>query len=208
LLKLGRDEAFFDLLDKQALVAQEAANAFLVMVGDMPNHSAHAKKIMEIERRGDELTHELQNRIVGTFITPIDQEDLSELSHVLDDITDFAEAMSARIELYRLTEPRPDLAPLAKQFVEITGLVVSAVGELRRNFARSQTLRETLKQIHTIENDSDTLFRKALGTLFFEEGIQPLTVMKWKEVYDRIENAVDRCEDVAKTLDNMIVKYA
>jgi predicted phosphate transport protein (TIGR00153 family) len=207
-LKFGRETVFFDLLDKQAQVAEQAATAFLAMVRDIENHTKHAKAIEEIEHRGDELTHQLQNKIVATFITPLDQEDLSEMSHVLDDITDYIEAVAARIELYRLTSSRPDLEPLAVQLVQITRLVVSAISELRNGFQKSQTLKETLKEIHTVENESDKLFRTALAGLFDEPGIDPLTVMKWKEVYDRVETSVDRCEDVAKILDNVIVKYA
>jgi len=208
LLKLGRDEGFFDLLDGQAKVAQEAADEFLAMVRDFPHHESHTRKITEIERRGDELTHQLQNKSVGTFITPLDHEDLSALSEALDDVTDIIEAVSARIELYRLTQVRPDLEPLVVDLVRIVALVGSAVAALRRNFSRSPTLKETLVQIHVVENDSDVLFRGALGTLFHEEGIETITIIKWKEVYDRVENAIDRCEDVAKILDNMIVKYA
>jgi uncharacterized protein len=207
-LKLGRDEIFFELLDKQAKVAQDAADAFLVMVRDLGHSDLHTKTLKDIEHLGDDYTHQLQNRVAATFIPPIDQEDLSELSNVLDDITDYIEATGARIEMYRLTEAREYLIPLAEQLVQITRLVVSAVAELHFKFSYSSTLKETLKQIHTIENESDLLFRSALSNLFHEPGVDPITVMKWKEVYDRVETAVDRCEDVAKVLDNMIVKYA
>ena len=208
MLKFGRDEVFFDLLDGQAKVAKDAAEAFLAMIEDFSKHGEHAKRLMEIEEEGDELTRRLQTKIIGTFITPIDHEDLAELSRILDDVTDCAEAASARIEIYRLETVRPDVRPLATEFVKIVDLVVSAVRELRGNFARSDTLKATLDRMHEVESDSDVLFRAALGNLFHEEGIETLTIIKWKEVYDRIENAIDRCEDVAKMLDNMIVKYA
>lgn len=208
MLKFGKEGVFFDLLDGQAQVAEEAAGVFLNMARDLAQRAGYLKKIEELEHKGDELTHQLQNKIVGTFITPLDQEDLSELSNNLDDITDFIEAVAARIELYRLSEPRADLEPLAVQLVEITRLVAVAVRELRTTFARSETLRTTLREIHTVENESDRLFRSALAKLFDEPNIEPLTVMKWKEVFDRVETAIDRCEDVAKVIDNMIVKYA
>jgi len=207
-LKFGKDEIFFDLLDQQARVAQEAAQAFLVLVGDMESHEKHAATLLEIEHKGDDLTHKLQNILAKTFITPVDAEDLSELSHVLDDITDYIEAVGARIDLYRLKVCRPDLPELADQLVEITALVASAIAEVRGNFAKSSTLTETLVKIHTVENNSDTVFRRALGTLFHESDLEILSLMKWKEVYERVESAMDRCEDVAKVLDNMIVKYA
>lgn len=208
MLKLGKDEVFFRLLNGQAEVARRAADAFLAMVKDLANHESYVGTLAKIETDGDNLTHELQNTIMRTFITPLDQEDLAELSNVLDDITDFIEAVGSRIALYRLREARPDLEPLAVQIVECTRLVVTAVNELSGTFSKSATLSQTLQEIHRVENESDKLFRGALGRLFDEQGIDPLTVMKWKEVYDRIENAVDRCEDVAKIVDNLIVKYA
>lgn len=208
MLKLGKEGVFFDLLDGQAQIAERAADTFLAMVRDLANREKYVKKIEDIEHEGDEATHSLQNKIVATFITPLDQEDLLNMANNLDDITDNIEAVAARIDLYRINEGRPDLEPLAAQLVEITRLVKVAVRELRTSFAKSDVLRNTLREIHTVENESDKLFRSALARLFDEPGIDALTVMKWKEVYDRIENAVDRCEDVAKAIDNMVVKYA
>lgn len=208
MLKLGKEVVFYDLLDGQALIAERAAVEFLNMVRDLANHTRYIDVVEKIEHEGDDLTHQMQNLIVGTFITPLDQEDLSALSNNLDDITDYIEAVAARIGLYRLTVGRAELEPLAVQLVEITRLVVTAVKELRGSFTKSSTMKKTLKEIHTVENESDRLFRSALAKLFDEPNIDPLMVMKWKEVFDRIETAVDRCEDVAKLIDNMIVKYA
>jgi uncharacterized protein Yka (UPF0111/DUF47 family) len=207
-LKLGSGGVFFDLLDGQAKVAQEAAREFLELARDLTNHGPHVDRLKEIEHKGDDLTHELQNRVAATFIPPLDQEDLTELSNVLDDITDFIEATGARIAIYRLDKPRVELEPLARQLVQITDLVAQATDGLRHRFGASPTLRGVLTQIHTVENESDVLFRTALAHLFDETGADPLTVMKWKEVFDRIETAIDRCEDLAKVIDNIIVKYA
>lgn len=207
-MKVGKGGVFFQLLDDQANVAAEAARGLLVLVKDLPNAERHANELAEVERKGDDLTHELQTRVAGTFIPPIDPEDLNELSNVLDDITDYIEATGARIVIYRLRNPREFLIPLAEELVEITKLVVAAISQWRDRSASVERIRETLKQIHTIENASDIKFRSALQSLFDEPEADALTVMKWKEVYDRIETAIDRCEDVAKVLDNVIVKYA
>jgi predicted phosphate transport protein (TIGR00153 family) len=177
------------------------------MVQDLPNHARHAATMSDIEHDGDELTHQLQNKIAATFITPLDQEDLSELSHALDDVTDYIEAVAARMDLYRLAQARPDLLPMAELLLEITKLTASAVEELE-TLKKSKTLKDTLMQMHTVENESDRLFRNALRTLFDEDGGDALKVIKWKEIYDRVEAAVDRCEDVAKIIDNISVKYA
>ncbi len=208
MIKFGKEEAFFVLLNAQADVAVKCAEAFRSMVQNPTNLNDHASILNDIEHEGDALTHQLQNKIATTFITPLDQEDLSGLSHALDDITDFIEAVGARIALYRLTEIRDDLLPLVDLLVEIAKFTALAVADFRHGFNRSKTLKNTLHQMHSLENQSDKSFRKALARLFDEPGVDPLYVMKWKEVYDRVENAIDRCEDVAKIIDNIVVKYA
>jgi predicted phosphate transport protein (TIGR00153 family) len=177
-------------------------------VQDFENLEAHAKTIDDMEHEGDELTHQLQNKVASTFITPLDKEDLRDLSQVLDDIIDAIEAVAARAELYKLKVARPDLEPLAVLLVKATAITRDAVAELSNGFNKSTTLKDKLKEIHTVENESDQVFRRALGSLFEEPGIAALEVMKWKEVYDRIETAIDKCEDIAKIIGTVIVKYA
>lgn len=207
-IKLGKDQVFYSLLESQAQTAHRAAVAFQDAVQDFERLEMHAARIADIEHEGDVLTHELQNLIASTFITPLDKEDLRDLSQALDDVTDFIEAAAARAELYRLRGLRNDLVPLTSILVEVTDVVCRATAELRNGFQKSVTLKKTLTEIHTLENDSDRAFRKALADLFDEPGVDALTVIKWKEIYDRIETAVDKCEDVAKILGTVIVKYA
>jgi uncharacterized protein len=207
-LRSSKDRIFYQLLDQQAEVAIRAAEGFLEMVRNPADLASHAQKMEDIEHEGDTLTHELQNKIAATFITPIDQEDLSALSHGLDDVTDYVEAVAARLELYHLSDMRPDVAPMAELVVQIARLTRDAVKELGGNWKKSKTLKDTLRNMHTVENESDRLFRTALRGLFDQQGIDALSVIKWKEVYDRIEAAVDRCEDLAKIIENLTVKYA
>jgi uncharacterized protein len=206
-IKTGRDPDFYTLLDAQAGVAVRAAKQFRVLVGDFGNLNAHAATIDDLEHEGDDLTHQLQNKVAATFITPLDKEDLRDLSQVLDDITDAIEAVAARAELYKLKVAREDLAPLADLLVKATIVTEDAVKQLRNGFRKTEGLKDKLTEIHTVENESDQVFRKALGSLF-EDDIPPLEVMKWKEVYDRVETAIDKCEDIAKIIGTVIVKYA
>jgi uncharacterized protein len=208
MLKTKRDTAIYDLLEEQASVATKTAQAFVTMAHDFGNLKAHADIMDKLEDEGDRLTHELQARIATMFITPLDKEDLRELSSSLDDVTDLIEAAGARAELYRLTGPRPELISMGKLLVEIAELTEDAVKELRNGFAKSQKLRDTLKEIHTVENQCDREFRNALRNLFDEPGIDPLTVIKWKEMFDRIENATDKCESIAAIIGTIIDKYA
>ena len=206
--KQRRDVSLYDLLENQARVATQSAEAFVEMAKDFGNLSAYAEKLDDLEKQGDHLTHDLQNKIATMFITPLDKEDLRELSQALDDVTDLIEAAAARAQLYSLKGPRADLLPSVELLLQLTRLTESAVKELRNGFTRSKTLRETLKEIHTVENHSDMAFRAALKHLFDEPGIDALEVIKWKEMFDRVESASDKCEDIAAIIGTIIDKYA
>ena len=207
-LKPRRDTSVYDLLESQARVAVRSAEAFVAMANDFGNLKHHAAILDELESEGDNMTHELQNKIATVFITPLDKEDLRELSQALDDVTDLIEAAAARADLYSLTGPRADLIPTVDLLLQLAKLTESAVKELRNGFTRSATLRSTLTEIHTVENHSDRAYRTALKNLFDEPGIDALTVIKWKEMFDRIENASDKCENIAAIIGTIIDKYS
>jgi uncharacterized protein len=209
-MKLGqrKDTSIYDLLDHQARVATLSAEVFVEMAKDFGSISTYAAKLDQLESEGDKLTHELQNKIATMFITPLDKEDLRELSQALDDVTDLIEAAAARAELYSLKEARADLLPAVELLLQLTILTQNAVKELRNGFTKSASLRETLTEIHTVENHSDQAFRQALKNLFHEPGIDALTVIKWKEMFDRIEHASDKCEDIAAIIGTIIDKYS
>lgn len=178
------------------------------MVDDFESMDEHVKKIDAIEHEADQMTHSLMDMMDSTFITPLDKEDLRDLSHALDDITDCIEAASARAQLYKLKTPREDLKPLAELLVKAAKSTWDAIGELKNGFRNIDSMREILIQIHLTENASDRAFRTALADLFEEPGADPLMVIKWKEIYDRVEVSVDKCEDVAKILGRVLTKYA
>lgn len=205
-IKLSKDVSFYRLLEAQARVAIRAAQEFHSLAEDFTELEAKAAVMEEIEHEGDLLTHELQNKVTATFITPIDKEDLRDLSQALDDVIDFIEAAAARAHLYKLKAARPDLSTLTELLVKATEVTADAIAELQHGFNR-ESIKEKLKEIHTLENASDQAFRTALATLFDEPNVEALYVMKWKELYDRIETAVDKCEDIAKVLGTMLVKY-
>jgi uncharacterized protein len=205
--KISRKHIFYDLLEKQALAAVNAATEFHILAGDFCNLAAHAAKIKEIESEADHLTHELANRIDATFVTPLDKEDLHALSSELDDITDCIEACSGRMALYQLRQPRPDLEALTTMLVHITEATLEAVKTLRTKPNR-ESVQYLFIRIHQIENEHDAAFRKALADLLNAPDADPINVIKWKEVYDRIETAVDKCEDVANIIESVVVKYA
>jgi predicted phosphate transport protein (TIGR00153 family) len=208
MLKSKKDASIYMLLEGQAALNIRTAEKFLEMTGDFSRLEQFAQELADLEHEGDDLTHGLQNKIAATFITPLDKEDLKELSQALDDVTDYIEAAASRAHLYKLKVVRPELVELAHLLVDVTKLTEQAVSALRAGFGKAHGLKETLKEIHTVENASDKVFRTALGNLFDEPGIDALMVMKWKEMFDRIETAVDKCEDIAAIIGTILVKYA
>jgi uncharacterized protein Yka (UPF0111/DUF47 family) len=204
---LGQDGVFYTLLEKQADAAVRAAKAFQTMTLNFANVRDHARQIEDIEHEADDLTHELAKKLNSTFVTPLDKDDLQALSSALDDITDAIEATAVRIVLYRLTTPRPDLTPLSGYLVAVTETTLEAVCALR-NLKHHEELQKTLIHIHEIENKSDDAFHQALDDLFNAPNPDALMVIKWKEIYDRIEIAVDKCEDAANIVESVVIKYA
>ena len=204
---LGRDMTFYTLLEQQADCAVRAALEFQGLARDFSHLANSAAKVEDIEHEADEVTHRLANKVDSTFVTPLDKEDLHKLSSGLDDITDQIEAAVGRIALYKLPQPRPDLDALLALLVDIAKATANAVAQLRHGRPR-QELHECFVRIHELENHSDQRFRQALSDLFDMPDPDPLMVIKWKEIYDRIEIAVDKCEDVANVIESVVVKYA
>jgi uncharacterized protein len=203
----NKDASFYDLLEAQADTAHKAAETFLKLTTDWEHLDDYVEMLDALESEGDNLCHQLTNRVDATFVTPLDKEDLHALIGGLDDITDFIDAATARLAIYQLTEPRPDINALIRILVNITAATRKAVGYLRNLKERTQ-LQHTLIRIHELENQADQGFRKALGDLFNAPDAEPINVIKWKEIYDRIERAMDGCEEVANLVESVVVKYA
>lgn len=204
---ISKKHIFYELLEKQAYAAVCAAKEFQVLVNDFTNLALHAAKIKEIETAADHTTHSLANLIDATFVTPLDKEDLHALSSELDDVTDRIEACTGRMALYQFTQMRPDMELLVSLLVRITEATLDAVKTLRTRPCR-ENVQDIFIRIHQIENEHDAAFRKALANLLNAPNADPIKVIKWKEVYDRIESAVDKCEDVAHIIESVVVKYA
>jgi predicted phosphate transport protein (TIGR00153 family) len=206
-MPFGQDPVIFDLLEQQAQMAVQAAQQFAALTQDFRKAEQTAQKIKALEHSGDELTHTLAAKTDAKFITPFDKEDIHALSHALDELTDLIEAASARLVIYRIAQPRPDFASLADLVRQSYEAVAQAMTGLR-HLRDHQEMDATLTRIHALENRMDDGYRQALGTLFNAEDADPIQVLKWKELYDRVELATDQCEDVADMLENILVKYA
>ena len=195
------------MLESQAECAHRAAKKFHDLSQDFDNVADYVKVIVDIEHEGDDITHQLANKVDATFVTPLDKEDLRALSGALDDITDYIEACTQRLLIYKIVKTRPDLERLLIMLEQITQTTWEAISMLKNKPTRD-SMQPLLIKIHEMENTSDRYFRTALSDLFDTVDPDPLMIMKWKEIYDRVELSIDACEDAAHILESVVVKYA
>ena len=161
-----------------------------------------AEEIKEVEHKCDFLTHEIIRRLHRTFVTPLDREDIYELAKTLDDVMDAIDASASMINLYRIQNVRPRARELARTIVESTDQIVHGV----RALDKRDGVAVAAVEINRLENEADRIHQEAVRTLF-EDVQDPIVIMKWKEILDILEQATDRCEDVANVLEGVVVKH-
>jgi predicted phosphate transport protein (TIGR00153 family) len=200
---IPREERFYD--DFVALAQQIRRGAGLLedmLVPDRPIWDK-ADEIKEVEHKCDFLTHEIIQRLHRTFVTPLDREDIHALARSLDDVMDAIDASAAIVRLYQIEHVRNDARELAKLVRMSADQVVIALQALERK----RGVAEPAVEINRLENEADRAHQAALRRLFEEER-DPITIIKWKEILDFLEDATDRCEDVANVLEGVVVKHA
>jgi predicted phosphate transport protein (TIGR00153 family) len=172
------------------------------MIATDPPLADKAHEIKEVEHQCDFLTHAIIQRLNKTFVTPIDREDIHELARTLDDVMDAIDNAAALIPLYRIDTIRGGARELTRVILQQTDELRAAVEALENK----KGVLERAVEINRLENEADRIHKQALGQLFDEEK-DPIVVMKWKEIYDVLEEATDACEDVANLLENVVVKH-
>jgi len=205
-LNSKKEQAFYVLMETQAQAAVEAAAEFLKFADDFSKMKACLIRLEEIEHEADNQCHLLINKINTQFITPLDKEDMHALAERLDDITDTIEKAASRIEVYRISEPRPELKELVAGLVAITAEAKALISLLHGGLS-SDKLAPVIENIHNNESVMDKMFRKALTTLFEDESVDPRALIKWKEVYETIEKATNRTEKLASFVESLMIKY-
>jgi predicted phosphate transport protein (TIGR00153 family) len=200
-----RDETFLDLFERAARNILEGATVLAELINDLAQAEEKARRIRDLEHMGDNITHEGFTKLHKTFITPLDREDIRSLLTALDDIMDFIEAVAERLYLYKMAQAPAPLRDLSEILVKCGQEVLTAILLLKsRN--RYKEIPPVLKRIHELENLGDRALRAALATLF-EDVNNPIQVIKWKEIYENLETATDRCEDVANVLEGVALKH-
>ncbi len=203
---MPRSDDFFDDFEKLAATTVEGTRLFQAMLEDFTDVPAKVAGIKAVEHRGDDITHRAFERLHKQFITPFDRTEIHRLLSRIDDVLDLADAASERIGLYEIGDILPDARELAAVLVKAAETMQLAVRGLRDIKNPAQVL-EACKGVNVCENQGDTLVRRAIADLF-KSGKDPLLVMKWKEILDLIEDAIDRAEDVANVIEGVVLEHA
>jgi len=206
LLPASGSGQFFDLFEQHADRTGEAARLLAEMLGSSVDLEQQAARIKAVEHQGDEITHAVIERLHQTFITPMDRDDMHRLISRMDDVLDLIEASSERIWLYELRTIEPEARAFAEVLVKSVQGVADAVRGLRDLRDRAALIAHCT-EINRLENEGDQLLRRAVARLF-HDSTDPIHVIKWKEIYDNLENAIDRCEDVANVIEGVALEYA
>ncbi len=203
---MPKSDKFFDDFDALAATALEGTRLLKVLLDDFSDTSAKVKAIKEVEHKGDEITHHAFNRLHKQFITPFDRAAIHRLLSRIDDVLDLADGAAGRLALYEMGTVRPDAAALAAVLVKGAEQMQQAVAALR-SVSHPDKILEACKAINSCENEADMLHRAAVAKLF-KSGEDPLYVMKWKEILDLLEDAIDRAEDVANVIEGVVLEHA
>jgi uncharacterized protein Yka (UPF0111/DUF47 family) len=203
---IPRDRTFFELFEKAGEVMVRAAEAYTQLVHDYTRREDHVARIRQIEHDGDEVAHRTFDHLDQTFITPFDREDIETLILRVDDVIDEIDAAAKRLTLYCIPEPTSWLIKQTEVLQKACRLASRAIGRLR-NLKKPNGLHDELVEIHYLENVGDDNNHAALAELF-QRGGDPLLVMKWKEIYDLTERAIDKCEDIANAIRSIMLKNA
>lgn len=200
-----REDRFYKLFEDAAANVRRSAELLLAMLNDYTDVPAKAKAIKQVEHAGDELTHEIYDQLNRIFVTPLDREDIASIASALDDVLDLIEAAADDFVLYRIETPTRRAIDLAQTILDSALQVQEAVALLRHRRDRD-ALRERLTEINRLENEGDEIYRIAIQDIFAQP--DPVLMIKWKQVYDHLERAIDNCEDVADVLYGVLLKYA
>ena len=201
-----REEKFFDLFTDSARNMVKAARGLKDMLDDWGNIGVKVAEITELEHEGDSITHQIAALLHRTFVTPFDREDIALLSHTMDDITDFIHAAADAIFIYKIDRPTERAKELAETIVQAAIEVEKAVA-LLRNRSELKNIMEHCVELNRLENRADKIYRSALGELF-DDDKDTAYIIKWREIYEHMESATDRCEDVANVLEGVALKHA
>jgi predicted phosphate transport protein (TIGR00153 family) len=197
-----RDRLYFDLFEEAAGNIVRAADLLDQLLRSFPDRREElTRDILICEQEGDRITHDIIRRLNETFVTPIDREDIYALASALDDVVDYTEEAADYLGLYKIEAPMEQAQRLAHVLLQASRAISEAMPRLR-NF---DDIAHYTVEINRLENDGDRITREAMASLF-DNGIDPMVVIRWKDIYERLENAIDATESVANILEGIVIK--
>jgi predicted phosphate transport protein (TIGR00153 family) len=200
---LPKEEQYFSLFAQMTSYIYDASSALVEMLGDKKgDYSGYVKRIKEIEHQCDDLTHTVSTRLNKSFITPFDREDIYLLSGALDDIVDLIDDAARTMMMYNVHESTAH----ATHFADVIQRMSIELHEVVKTLERPNGITPRLVELHRLENEGDETYHKAVAELFLN-ATDPLHVLKWKDIYEKLEAAVDRCENVANIIESVIIKH-
>jgi len=197
----SRDRIYFELFEEAGQNMMRASDLLDTMLSSYPDEKHLAQEILDCEHEGDRITHEIFDRLNHTFVTPIDREDILALTSALDDIVDYTEEVADYLGLYKIEAPMDQAIRLAGVLKRASAQIAEAIPRLR---GFQDTSRYTV-ETHRLENEGDRITREAVASLF-DGGIDPMVVIRWKDLFERLEAAIDATERVANIIDGIVIK--
>ena len=203
---MPREDKFFDLFEESARNSVKAAHKLQEMVDTWENVAEKVKEIGEMEHEGDTIIHQIMEQLHRTFVTPFDREDIAQLANSLDDITDFIQAAADAMYIYKVNRPGQSARDLSHIIVQAATEVEQSLPQLRHR-AKLKQILDRCVEINRLENCADEVFRSAMAELFTNT-TDITEIIKWREIFEYMESATDRCEDVADVLEGVALKHA
>lgn len=196
-----KEEDFFTLFGRQAAMVRQSCDLLLEMMERFDDLEARSRRLKDVEHEADLVAHELFDKLNRAFITPLEREDIHDLGSGLDDVVDATEAIGSRIVLFRIGRPTAE----ARQLAEILAKCGAQIEKTVEHLKGFKEIMPFVIEVHRLENEADAVSRQAVADLF-DGSHEVLDVMRWKEIYGRLEGAADKCQDVANTIESIVLK--
>jgi len=200
---IPRSEGFYDLFERAAANLADTAGLLLKLLTDFHDPEAAHAEIRQREHEGDEITHQIMRALNTTFVTPFDREDIHRLASLIDDILDGIEAVADLLVLHQIEQPLPEM----RQQAEVLASAVDQTYQAMAGLRSLSGLDQYWVEINRLENEGDRIYRKTVARLFSGD-FKAMDVLKWKDLVDQLEAAIDKSEDVANTLESIVLKHA
>jgi len=208
---LPKDEQFFAFFADAAANAAQAASVLATILAEGARDTEReVRHLRDLEHRGDEISHRIFSALHSTFVTPLDRDDIQHLASRIDDFVDLLEEIGKRYALFRIEAPTPLARQFAQILIEQGNAIVAAVPLLEKIAANAQQIRTQVLELHRLENEGDELLNTSLATLYdgVEDIPQLIHALRWRELYQLLEDASDAGEDIADVIEGMLITYA